>query len=195
MKANLTSKNYYYFVATLPSIKYGDTPPLSSEEFEAECYRRLSPGDAAFIPYCRYDPKMAVETVKPTGSSFIDQFLLFERIFLLNLAALRNSKLGRPAVAEPPADIPRTVAKAKNVFELDDPLEATLSIDRNRWGILDTMASMERIFKADRVYAQLLKIKLLERKQIFDSKEKGLEKFQERYGAIMDEYMHGSVPW
>ena len=192
----MATKNYYYFVATLPSIKYGDAPPMSSAEFEAECYRRLSPKDAAFIHYCRYDPRLAVETVKPTGSPFIDQFLRFERIFLLNLAALRTDKLGRPPAAdEPPADIPRTVAMAKNVFELDDPLEAALTIDRNRWGILNTMANMERLFKADSVYVHLLKIKLLERKQIFDSKEKGLEKFQERYGAIMDEYMHGTVPW
>ena len=191
--ASLISRNYYYFIASLPSINYGDNPPLSSPEFAEECSGALNPKDAAFIPYCRYDPVLAAGTALPTGSSFIDKFLTYERILILNIAGLRAAKLGRPAPAESPQDMPRTVAMAKKAFEMDDPLEAALAIDRNRWSILDTMIDFGRIFGVNNIYIYLLKIKLLERKQILDSAAKGKEKFRECYNSIIENYYSGKA--
>ena len=191
--AALIPRNYYYFVASLPSLEYGDDPHMSSSGFEEECLGVLEKKDAAYIPYCRYDPVLAAETTLPTGSPFIDKFLTYERIFILNIAGLRANKLGRPAPAESPQHMPRTVAMAKKAFEMDDPLQAALAIDRNRWSILDTMIDLGKVFGVNNIYIHLLKIKLLERKQILDSEAKGQEKFRECYDAILNHYYSGKA--
>ena len=183
----MASRNYYYFVATLPSVNYGDKPPKSSAEFQEECHFLLSPKDTAFIPYCSFDPKLAIETLEPTGSDFIDLFLLRERVLVLNLASLRAAKLGRPAPADPPQDIPRTVSMARAAFDMDDPLEAQLYIDRARWGALDTMIGLDDMFGVNHIFVHLLKLQLLERKQRFDPAI-GSRIYRERYDMILDEY-------
>ena len=181
-------RNYYYFIATLPTINYGDRPPKSSVEFRDECFSLLNPKDAALISYCCFNPKLAVETVNSTGSEFIDHLLERERALVLNLAYLRAAKLNRhDVVIDPPQDMPRTVAVAKAAFEMDDPLQATLYIDRSRWGALDTMVGIDDIFGVNNIFIHFLKLQLLERKQWFEA-AKGLEIFRERYDEILDEY-------
>ena len=180
-------RNYYYFVATLPSLNYGERPHKTPLEFEEECYTLLHPKDTRLLPFCRFDPKLAVETIESTGSDFIDTFLQRERILILNLASLRAAKLRRQGPAEVPQDIPRTVAVAKAAFEMDDPLQATLHIDRARWGALDTMVGMDDIFGLNNILVHFLKLQLLDRKQRFDP-EIGAEIYKERYDTILDEY-------
>ena len=182
----MSSRNYYYFVASLPSISYGDKPPLGSDEFREQCYSLLNPNDAALIRYCSYDPMMAVETVQPTGSEFIDLLMARERTLILNLAYLRASRLKRPSPGDPPHDVPRAEAVAKAAFEMDDPFEAVLYIDRARWGALDAMVGLD-LFSVNNIYAYLMKLQLLERRQWYNT-EKGTAEYQERYDSILNEY-------
>ena len=182
----MSSRNYYYFVATLPWVNYGDKPPVSSDEFRQQCYAMLSSDDAALIRYCRYDPVMAVETIQPTGSEFIDLLIARERTLTLNLAYLRAAGLRRPSPEDPPHDVPRAEAVAKAAFEMDDPLEAAVYIDEARWGALDAMVGVD-LFGVNNVYAYLMKLQLLERKQWFDA-ERGLTAYRERYDSILNEY-------
>ena len=182
----MASRNYYYFAATLPSINYGDKPPISSEEFREQCNGILHPDDAALLKYCYYDPKLAVETVQPTGSAFIDLLMLRERVLVLNLAFVRSAKLNRPSPGDPPHDVPRAEARGKTAFEMDDPLEATIYIDQGRWGALDEMVGLN-LFGVDTIFAYLLKLQLLERRQLFEA-ETGTVNYKERYDSILEEY-------
>ena len=180
------NRNYYYFVATLPFINYGDPPPLGSEEFREQCLDLLEPEDAALIPYCRYDSRMAVEAVQPTGSDFIDLLMARERTLALNLAYLRSARLKRASPGDPPHDVPRAEAVAKAAFEMDDPLQASLYIDRARGGALDAMVGID-LFGVNNVYAYLMKLQLLEQKQRFDA-EKGFAAYRGLYDTILNEY-------
>jgi len=185
----LISRNYYYFIASLPHINYGDKPPVSSDEFTGQCENYLSRGDLSLLKYCHFDPKLAVETVGHTGSAFIDQFLLWERARILALASLRAARLKRPFAEEVPHDLPRAEALAKSVFEMDDPLQAEISIDRARWGVLDEMLGLE-FFSVNRIYVYLWKLELLERRLRFDT-EKGAASYRELYDAILNDYKKG----
>ena len=178
--------NYYFFLASLPYINYGDKPPMSSEEFRGLCNHFLRSGDQKLLQFCRYDSKLAVETVKPTGSSFIDILMLRERILNLTLAQLRAIKFNRPHEWDVPHEVPRAEALAKAAFEMDDPLDAVLTVDRARWGVLDELVGID-YFGVNNVFAYLLKLQLLERKQIFDAK-KGSAAYRELYGTILNEY-------
>ena len=183
----MASRNYYYFVATLPSINYGDIPPKSSVEFLEECNYMLNPKDAALLPYCRYDPKLAVETLEPTGSDFIDLLMLRERVLALNLAFFRAAGLKRNAPEDPPQDMPRTVAVARAASEMDDPLRAALFIDQARWGALDTMTALDDMFGVDNIFLHLLRLQLLERHQRL-LPGMGREMYRECRNAILNEY-------
>jgi len=171
-------------IASLPLINYGDKPPMSTEEFKVMCSTNLSPGHAALLQYCRYDPKLAVDTTDSTGSPFIDLLMLRERVLNLNLVALRAAKLNRLSPGEPPHDVPRAEAVAKAAFEIEDPFEAELYIDRARWGALDEMVGID-YFGVDNIYAYLLKLGLLERRQRFDV-EKGFAQYRELYSKIVN---------
>jgi len=182
----LGDRNYYYFVATLPSIDYGDKPPMSSEEFRAQCLDQLHEDDAALIRYCYYNPLLAIETVQSTGSPFIDCLMARERTLVLNLAYLRAGKLKRPSPGDPPHDVPRAEAVAKAAFEMDDPLEAAIFIDNARWGALDDMVGLDP-FGVNNIFAYLMKLQLLERRQCFDA-EVGAVKYKELYDSILNAY-------
>jgi hypothetical protein len=182
----LAVRNYYYFVATLPFIEYGDKPPMNSEEFRELCQSLLHPEDADLTQYCYYDPLIAIEAVQPTGSDFIDLFLARERTLVLNLAFLRAARLKRPSPGDPPHDVPRAEAVAKAAFEMDDPLEAAIAIDKSRWGALSDMVGID-LFGVNNIFAYLMKLQLLERRQCFDA-EIGAVKYKERYDSILNEY-------
>jgi hypothetical protein len=179
-------RNYYYFAATLPYINYGDKPPISSVDFREECYRVLTAEDAALTEYCCYDPQVAVKTVEPTGSEFIDFFILRERILHLSLAFLRAGRLKRPSQEEPPHDVPRAEALARSAFEMTDPLEAAMFIDRARWGALDVELPIN-YSSVHNIFGYLLKLQLLERRGRFDA-EKGIAEFHVCYDTILNEY-------
>jgi len=185
----LFSHNYYYFIASLPYINYGDKPPVSSAEFIEQCKNYLSPGDLSLLRYCIFDPKIAVETVERTGSAFIDQFLLWERARILALASLRAARQKRQFTAEVSHDMPRAEALAKSVFDMDDPLEAELSIDRARWGVLDEMLGLD-FFGVNRVYVYLWKLELLERRERFNA-QKGADAYRQLYDNILNNYNSG----
>jgi len=182
----LGDRKYYYFVATLPSIDYGDKPPVGSEEFRGLCHDLLDAEDAALVRYCYYNPILAVETVQSTGSDFIDCLMARERTLALNLAYLRAGTLKRPSPGDPPHDVPRAEAVAKAAFEMTDPLEAAIFIDKSRWGALDEMVGVDS-FGANNIFAYLMKLQLLERRQRFDA-EIGAVKYKELYDSILNAY-------
>ena len=185
-------RNYYYFVATLPWVTYGDAPPKSSAEFREECAAHLAPGDAALLQYCTYhygahDAVAAIaENAQATGSAFIDALLARERTLLLNLAHLRAARLKRQLPGEPPRDASDAEAAAKAAFEMGDPLEAEVFLDRGRWDAIDALVGID-LFGVNMVYAYLLKLQLLERRQRFDT-EKGFAGYKGLYDTILDEY-------
>ena len=176
-------QNYYYFVSSLPCINYGDPPPFTTEAFIEQCNSFLIESDAALIHFCSYNPKLAVETLEPTGSDFIDFHLMRERTLVLNLAKFRAERLKRAHVGEPLYDEP----VAKTAFEMVDPLEAELALDRARWAALDEMVNPINNFDVSHLYAYLLKIQLLERRQRFIA-EKGSVEFRKIYDNIFVEF-------
>ncbi|MCL1814905.1 MAG: DUF2764 domain-containing protein [Treponema sp.] len=182
----MQNRNYYYFAATLTPISYGDKPPIASEDFRKLCHSLLHPDDAALLKYCCYDPILAVETVKPTGSDFIDLLMLRERVLILNLAFVRAAKLKRQSPEDPPQDVSHAEALGKAAFEMDDPLEAAVYIDEGRWGALDDMVGLN-LFGVNTIFAYLLKLQLLERRQLFDA-EIGSGNYRDLYDSILNEY-------
>jgi hypothetical protein len=186
----LIAHQYYYFIASLPGINYGDVPPMSTEDFREQCSRLLEADDEALLQYCSFDPKLALRTIEPTGSDFIDSFLHREKVLILTLAFTRAGRLKRPLPENPPHDVPRAEALGKRAFDMefekDDPLAAMIYIDEGRWGALDSTIGID-YFGVDNIFAYFLKLQLLERRQVFDA-VKGRAEYQRLYDTILNEY-------
>jgi len=45
----LRSKEYFYFAASLPMIQFEDAPPMTCEDFLADCERLLPAEDSKFL--------------------------------------------------------------------------------------------------------------------------------------------------
>ena len=161
----MQKENYYFFAATLTAITYGDEPPMSSEKFRELCCEFLSSKDAEYLKYCCYDPHLALATTEPTGSDFIDTFLYQQRCFLTKLASLRAKKLNRDLEIDVSEDDAIT---AKTAFEINNPLEAELYINKERWQALDDLVNIN-YYDVRSIYCYLLKLQLLEKKRIFDT--------------------------
>ena len=183
----MRNQNYYYFAATLSPINYGDKPPISSEDFRKLCRENLSKEDAELLKYCYFDSKLAVETTKPTGSEFIDSVLTRIRVLIVNIAALRAKRLGRKISETDFIDETQPAIDAgKTAYEMDDPLEATLYLNKESWIFLDELMK-DSYFDVDNIYCYLLRLQLLERLQIFDVL-KGNTEYKQLYDTILNDY-------
>jgi hypothetical protein len=174
---------YYYFASQLPAIFYGDVPPMSSVEFRELCAALLKPSDFALVKYCTLDADVVLETVATTGCAFIDEWLARERNLRVSLAAFRSGKLHRSFSGDAPDEASRSESAAA-AFAMDDPLEAELFMDKARWDAVELMAGID-YFDVNNIFSYLIKLQLLERKQLFKTEE-GFSEYKALYASIMD---------
>ncbi|MDR0731557.1 MAG: DUF2764 domain-containing protein [Treponema sp.] len=209
---------YYYLVAQLPGLVYGQEPPMSSARFRDLARTQLSAGDAALLSLLSLDPQSGAglpgagqsgsgplggqpgagspsyaEAEAPSGSGFIDAWRDWERALRLNLARLRASRLKRDGAA--PVDPPADPADAANVAHgaltaAENPLEAEILLDRARWNAIERFQGIPP-FSRNAVYAYLLKLLILERRASFKA-ETGFAEYKSLYASILEHARQGA---
>jgi hypothetical protein len=195
---------YYYFIAQLPVLSYGEVAPFSSQHFKTVCVEFLASKDYSLLEYCALSPEVKgslgigfQEAMQPTGSPLIDGWRQWERALRLQLVYLRAQQLQRDIVREIPQlpEVPfepREVATiAKNAITCESPLEAELYLDRSRWSTIELLKGFD-YFGRDTVFGYYLQLLLLERKAQF-SEEVGYREYKNLYTSIM-ETTHANIP-
>jgi hypothetical protein len=193
--------SYYYLAAQLPSLAYGQPCPLSPAAFCALAAGAIPAADAALLGRCTLDPAAppaggaAGGKAASSGSEFLDGWAAWERALRLNLARLRQQRTKREeggaagagtagagtALEAPP--YPADAAQAaKAACAMESPLEAEIFLDKARWNAIDTLAGFN-YFSRNTIYAYLLKLLLMERRQKF-SVEEGQSEYKRIYAAI-----------
>ena len=203
---------YYYLVSQLPSLTYGQKPPMLPEAFKELAKSMLSAEDAALLDVVSLDPApynashgapSGVPSGAPSGetssagisyasqapscgSDFIDGWREWERTLRLNLARQRAVKVKREGVAlgEPPI-IPADAATAAHgaIATVDSPLEADIFLDKARWSAIDALQGVN-YFDRNTVFAYLLKLLILERRAAMQT-ETGFSEYKSLYASIM----------
>ena len=192
---------YYYLVAQLPSLVYGQEPPMSSARFRDLAQAQLSEEDAALFTLLSLDPQPGpaagrpsyAEAGGPSGSDFIDKWRDWERALRLNLARLRASRLKREGAA--PVDPPVVPADAASgalqaLAAAENPLEAEILLDRARWNAIEQFQGISA-FSRNVVYAYLLKLLILERRASFRA-ETGFAEYKSLYASILEHARPGA---
>ncbi|GMO25736.1 MAG: DUF2764 family protein [Termitinemataceae bacterium] len=180
--------SYYYLIAQLPYLTYGQTPPMSSDSFIKLAQAKLEPKDAELLDYCVLGASQ--EAARTTSSDFINLWLNRENALSLNLAQARAAYLKREGSAanyDAPGDPIDAVNQAKTALltsTLTDPLEAEIYLDKGRWEAIENFVGVT-YFSVNVVYAYLLKLRLIERRASWTVDE-GFAEYKTLYASIME---------
>jgi len=203
--------SYYYLVAQLPYLIYGQQPPMSSEEYKELAAHWVSKKDMSFLDQLSLKPwpvksedtdnehsinisdnednkddeNLYAKKAEPSGSSFIDKWREWERALRLNLGKFRAPKIDRLKPAVEPPDISEELLTfiQRAVEAADSPLEAELLLDKLRWNAIEELQG-SNYFSRDTVLAYLLKLLILERHASFQV-ETGFSEYKSLYASIM----------
>jgi hypothetical protein len=178
--------SYYYLAAQLPYLVYGQPLPMSPAAFKQLAKGVMDPGEGAVLDACVLDPEAAspVKSVKPDQPGFLDAWREWESALRLNLARLRAAKLKREAPDAP--EFPAAAAAAaKAALAIESPLEAEIFLDRARWNAIESFQGIN-YFSENTIYAYLLKLLLMERRQAFKTEE-GFEEYKTLYASILEQ--------
>ena len=150
--------NYYYLMASLPTLVPGTRPPLDTATFRSLCQRELTAADLAQL-------EAALSGIEASGPGFGRAWFLLERQLRRAIARVRATRGGQKweqgNLGQEPVDaLPeRLVADA---FTKSDPLQREIALDAARWRLLDEMTFSEP-FALAAVIAYGMKLQMAER--------------------------------
>ncbi|MFP4473867.1 MAG: hypothetical protein ACLFPX_08425 [Candidatus Omnitrophota bacterium] len=163
------SRSYYYFAATLPMLRFDSEPPVSLDDFLADCARLLTPDDHA-------DVLRALGRLEGEGGhSLLRQWQAYDRAFRNELAWQRAGQKG---------ENPQNVIRGEHVFDqqitagvhhaarLDNLLEAEAYLLRARWQHLEELLGNHQ-FDLEFILVYAVQLKILHRLAAFRSEEGG----------------------
>ena len=183
----MTVGSYYFFIAQLPTPMYGQAIPMSSAAFKEMAQLYMTRSEAKDLEFCTLEPISDKRTLKAVASSrFIKDWHNWETVLRQNLARNRSRKLKWEGsdLWETIDDIADAAAAAKTALAMDSPLEAELFLDRARWNIIEQFQGIV-YFSENTIYAYLLKLKLMERRQAFNMEE-GFAEYKTLYASILE---------
>jgi hypothetical protein len=177
---------YYYLASTLQTPVFGQKPPLSFDDLKQLCGRLAADDDLLMLESLSIAPPEAEEGARRGASAFLSLFWRRERALRSEIAQQRAERLGRRA--ELPAGGPQAwdgdaQVSAKRALAAEDPLQAELSLEKDRWDWIDARSAGHR-FDAEALAAYGLKLLILERLGRF-SEEAGMERYESMYRTIL----------
>jgi hypothetical protein len=173
-------KNHYYTLAALKTIRLGEKTPISEEYFLQFAEDTIDAKSYQILLKSRWG------LTEPTGFSFADQILTWEKDLRLELAKARIMKL--PFDAPPNLQVSDVnyslLEQARAVMALDSPLDAERYLDQLRWSFLEEIGA-RHYFDLEALVVYYLKLQLALRQEKFQE-ELGRDFFEKEYAALAD---------
>ena len=186
--------SYYYLIAQLPFLTYGQQAPMSSQAFKDLVIPGLGHDDSRSLSMCNLAVVSAnrLEETDPLGTKITSQFVRnwfeWEDALRLNLAKIRSQKFKRENTDQKFQDAPEypadAAAAAKTAAAMDSPLEAELFLDRARWNAIDSFGGID-YFNENTIFAYHLKLQIMERGEAFNMEE-GFTEYKTLYASILE---------
>lgn len=176
--------NQYYLMAQLPSLDGLDenTPiPITEERFYEVANRFLSAKQKKSLEDFSIVPNIDLSS---SNKNLLDKWCNFERDLRLSLAKVRGEKLKKAVDIGDYSPSPTLFQMAKNVVEMDNPLEAEMYLNKYRLDYLEDLRPIDS-FSEDALFYYAIKLKLLLRMQKFQV-EIGKNAYQEIYSSILN---------
>jgi hypothetical protein len=166
---------YYYAVAALPALSYGEEPAMEYDGFTDFLEDQLSPKDFAAVEAVSLGKTEELPGDRPALAAW----KRWERTLRNELVRYRASRLRKDPedyleAGEESLDPLRT---AKEGFDAENPLEAEERLDKSRWMYLEELGT-GHYFDVERLMIYSLKLQLLERKAL-RTREEGIARFSD----------------
>ncbi|MDR2617466.1 MAG: DUF2764 domain-containing protein [Treponema sp.] len=180
--------SYYYLAAQLPYLIYGQQVPMSSSAFKELAKGAMDKAEGDVLDFCALGFPGHAEN-RQAAPEFVRNWLDWERVLRLNLARGRAQKLRRDGSDQrAAADAPEYPADAANAAKAalaqESPLEAEILLDKARWAAIENLQGIDA-FSETAMYAYLLKLLLMERRQAFKTEE-GFSEYKTLYASILE---------
>jgi len=158
------ANKYYYLVASLPRLEFGEHSPISKATFLAECEKWLSPTDLDNIK------AIDINNLEITAedNALVKEWKAFDAGFRTEIKGVREAR--RRSSGE------KISASLKIIFNESTPLLKEKKILEKRWEFLEE-GEFGYHFDINVLVLYFLKLQILERLEMFD-KEKGKEVFE-----------------
>ncbi len=173
-------KNHYYTLAALKTIRLGEKIPITEEYFLQFAEDTIDAHSYQILLKCRWG------LTEPTGFSFADRILSWEKDLRLELAKARILKLpfDTPPNLQGSAGSYNLLEQVRVVMALDSPLDAERYLDQLRWNFLEEI-SARHYFDLEALVVYYLKLQLALRQERL-KEELGRDSFKKEYAALAD---------
>jgi hypothetical protein len=181
---------YYYAVATLPTLSLEETSYLTIENFLEFMQEQLTEEDYNHLRRATLDPPEEFGDMPAAYVTFA-RFVVALRNALSKERAgelgweleehLRLDDRGETGVTEPEA-----MSRAKEALNADNPFRAEEAIVRAQWALLDEL-EVGRFFNIEKIIIYYLRLQLCER---FGNMtvERGMDRFDEQYSRVANQF-------
>ncbi len=150
---------YYYLVASLPTLVFGDPPPFPPDTYLGRCAEFLKPDDVRELALVLTD--RASEGVTEFSRRWFGSDTQLRNAVARQRAARWNVESG-PHLKSHPGFSTYVEKTATDAFAKPTPLEREMELDRFRWELLDELSRAEP-FGLPAVMAYGLKLRIVGR--------------------------------
>jgi hypothetical protein len=173
-------KNHYYTLAALKTIRLGEKIPITEEYFLQFAEDTIDAKSYQILLKSRWG------LTEPTGFSFADRILSWEKELRLELAKARILKLpfDTPPNLQASDGSYSLLEQVRAVMALDSPLDAERYLDQLRWSFLEETGA-RHYFDLEALVVYYLKLQLALRQEKFQV-ELGRDSFKKEYAALAD---------
>lgn len=189
---------YYYTVASLPAVRFEETPFLTTDEFLEICRIETTPEDQRIIEMARILPDSEGASdgrsdgggTPPPESEVLRQWDLMVRDFRHHAGQIRAQNLGRDADRIPRSEgIDSTMAeRTRAVLNEDNPLRMEYALMRWLWQLADNLETGHH-FDREKLVVYHLKLQLAARRARISDSERGGKEFDRQYEVVAQSLM------
>ena len=181
---------YYYAVATLPSLSLEETSYVSIEGFLEFMSEQLTESDFSAVSRANLDPPEEFGDMPAAYVAFARFVVALRNVISKERAAnlgweleehLRLDDQGETGMTEPDPMI-----RGREALNADNPLRAEEALIRAEWDLLDQL-EVGRFFNVEKLIIYYLRLQLCERYGNMTI-ERGMDAYDEQYSRIANQF-------
>ena len=180
--------DYFYFLSSLPMLRWGEKPPVSHERFITLCKELLGDELASEISSLQLLPDDAQKGMSPVVAAWHD----FETFLRNTTGNIRKNRMRKANTVMTTHETPYLSAieakRIEEILSIASPLERENALDSLRWRFLDGLESQQTFGKA-KVQIYALRLLLLE-KQASRQYETGKAAFDKLMNAGLEKALN-----
>ena len=180
-------RQYYYTVASLPAIRFEESPFLSQDEFLEYCEIEADPHDMRYIREARI---WGTDDGIPTDDGARAEWEAHLQEIQRHAALIRAQNLGRDADRLPRVDMrdASLPERLRQILNEENPLKTENALLRLLWQHAESLEAGHH-FDREKLFVYHLKLQIAARRTRLNDAETGAEEFDRQYEVVAQSLM------